>query len=69
MDNVQRNKMQKSKYRLDDWGSIPGGGKKIFPLASVSRQLLRPTLPPIQWVPAVFSPEVKCVTLTTTHAI
>jgi hypothetical protein len=34
-----------SHYRLYDRGS------RIFPLASVSRQALKPTQPPIQWVP------------------
>jgi hypothetical protein len=42
------------KYRLDDRASIPGGGKRIFPLASVSRTALRPTQPPVQWVPGSF---------------
>jgi hypothetical protein len=38
-----------SDYRLDDRGSIPGRGKRIFPLASVSRPALRPTQPSFQW--------------------
>jgi hypothetical protein len=40
----------------------------ISPLASVSRPVLRPTQPPVQWVQGVLSPGVKCgriVTLTT----
>jgi hypothetical protein len=37
-----------------DRGSIPGRGKMIFPLASVSRPALRPTQPPVQWVPGSF---------------
>jgi hypothetical protein len=41
-----------SDYGLGDRGSIPGGGK-IFPVASVSRPALRPTQPPVQWVPGV----------------
>jgi hypothetical protein len=43
-------------YGLDERGSIPGRGKMIFPLASVSRPALRPTQPPIQWVPGILSP-------------
>jgi hypothetical protein len=31
----------------------------IFPLASVSRQSLGPTQPPVQWVPGVLSPGLK----------
>jgi hypothetical protein len=43
-------------------------GQRIFLLAPVSRLALGPTQPPIQWVPGVLSPGVKCgrgVTLTT----
>jgi hypothetical protein len=40
-------------------GSIPGRSKGFFPLASVSRPALRPTQPPVQWVPGVLSPGVK----------
>jgi hypothetical protein len=43
---------------LDDRGSIPDMG-------SASRPALGSTQPPIQWVPAVLSPGVKRVTLTT----
>jgi hypothetical protein len=39
---------------VSDWGSIPGRGKRIFPLTSMSRPALRPTQPPIQWVPGSF---------------
>jgi hypothetical protein len=42
-----------SDYRLDDRGSIPGRGKGVFRLASVSRSALRLTQPPIHWVPGV----------------
>jgi hypothetical protein len=55
-------------YGLGDRGSIPGRGWRIFPLASVSRPALRPTQPPVQWVPGVLSSRVKRgrgVTLTT----
>jgi hypothetical protein len=31
-------------------------GPKDFPLTSVSRPALRPTQPPVQWVPGVLSP-------------
>jgi hypothetical protein len=33
--------------------------QRIFPLTSVSRPALRPTQPPVQWVPGVLSPGVK----------
>jgi hypothetical protein len=53
---------------LDDRGSTPGRGKRISPLASVSRPALGPTQPPVQRVPGVLSPGLKRgrgVTLTT----
>jgi hypothetical protein len=43
-----------------DWGLIPGSGKRIFPLASVSRQALGLAHPPVQWVPGVLSLGLKC---------
>jgi hypothetical protein len=46
----------------------PAEAKGFFPLASVSRPALGPTQPPVQWVPEVLSPGLKCgrgVTLTT----
>jgi hypothetical protein len=46
-------------YRLDDWDSLPLKRQRTFPLCSVSRPALRPTQPPIQWVPEVFFPGVK----------
>jgi hypothetical protein len=49
-------------------GFDPRRGQRIFPLSSVSRPALGPTQPPVQWVPGVLSPGVKCgrgVTLTT----
>jgi hypothetical protein len=59
-----------SDYGLDDRvievRSLTGAG--IFLLAPVSRPALRPTQPPIQWVPGVLSPGLKRgqdVTLTT----
>jgi hypothetical protein len=55
-------------YRLDDRAVDPRQGQRIFPLASVSRPVLRPTQPPVQWVPGILSPGVKRglgVTLTT----
>jgi hypothetical protein len=54
--------------RPSDRGSIPGGGKRSIPLASVSRPALGPTQPPVQCATGVFSRGVKCdrgVTLTT----
>jgi hypothetical protein len=46
------------------------GAKDFFSPSSVSRPALRPTQPPVQWVPGVLSPGVKRgrgVTLTTHH--
>jgi hypothetical protein len=52
-----------SYYRVDYWGSIPSRGKRILPLASVSRPALKAIQHPIQWVPgflsAPFSAKVK----------
>jgi hypothetical protein len=50
-----------SDYGLDDQaiGFDPRQGQRIFPLSSVSRQVLEPTQPPVQWVPGVLSPGVK----------
>jgi hypothetical protein len=36
--------------RPGDRGSIPGRGERIFPIASVSRPVLGPTQPPVQWI-------------------
>jgi hypothetical protein len=56
-----------SDHRLDDGGSIPGRGKIIFPLSSVSRRALRLKQLPIQCVPESFpgSKVRRGVTLTT----
>jgi hypothetical protein len=52
---------------------ISGRGERIFPLAFVSRPVLGPTQPHVQWVPRVLNPGVKRgrgVTLTThTHLV
>jgi hypothetical protein len=45
--------------RPGDRRSIPGTGKRILPLASVSRPSLGPTQPPVQWVPEALSLDVK----------
>jgi hypothetical protein len=48
-------------YGLDDWGvrSSRTGRLKNFLFSTSSRPALRPTQPRIQWVPEVFSLEVK----------
>jgi hypothetical protein len=48
-----------SDYGLDDRGSIPDRDKRIFPLASASRQALVSIKPAVQWVPGVLSPGVR----------
>jgi hypothetical protein len=42
-----------------DRRSIPGRGEIISPLAYMFRQALRPTQPPVQWVPGDLSPGLK----------
>jgi hypothetical protein len=37
-------------------GFYPRQGQRIFPLSSVSRPALRPTQPPVRWVPGILSP-------------
>jgi hypothetical protein len=56
--------------RPGDRDSIPGRGKMVFPLASLSRPALGPTQPRVQWVPGVLSPGVKRGrgVMLTTHA-
>jgi hypothetical protein len=46
-----------SDYGLDDWaiGVRSPEEQSIFPLTSVSRPALRPTQPPVKWVPWVLS--------------
>jgi hypothetical protein len=48
-----------SDYRVDDRVSFPDRGKEFFFLALASRPVLRPSHPPVQWVPGVLSPGVK----------
>jgi hypothetical protein len=45
--------------RPGDRGSIPGRGKRIFPVASVSRPALGPTQPLVQRVPRSPFPRAK----------
>jgi hypothetical protein len=47
------------EYELDGRGSIPGRGKRLFFYCTASRPALRPTQPPIQFVPEALSPGVK----------
>jgi hypothetical protein len=59
-----------SDYRLDyrETGVRSRAEAKEFSLASLARLALGPTQPPVQWVPRVLSPGVKCdqgMTLTT----
>jgi hypothetical protein len=58
-----------SDYRLDRaTGFDSRQRQRIFPLTSVSKPVLRPTQPPVRWVPGVLSPGLKGsqgVTLTT----
>jgi hypothetical protein len=72
---MKRDKRKLSQYsvwllagRPGDRRSILGRGERIFPVASMSRPALGPTQPPVQWVPGIHSPGLKCgrgVTLTT----
>jgi hypothetical protein len=41
-----------------DWtiGVRSPAGQRVFPVTSVSRMALRPTQPPVQWVPEVVCP-------------
>jgi len=49
-----------SDYGLDDRTiEVRSSAGRIFPLASVSRQALGPTLPPVRWVLGVLSPGDK----------
>jgi hypothetical protein len=51
-----------SGYGLDDRAievRSPADAKGFFPVASVSRQALGPTQPPVQWVPEVLSQGLK----------
>jgi hypothetical protein len=51
-----------SDYGLDDRAigiRSPAEAKGLLPLIYVSRPALRPTQPPVQWVPEVLSPGVK----------
>jgi hypothetical protein len=55
-------------YGLDDRGSSPGRDREFFPHHRV-RQVLRPTQPPIQWVPGSPSLEKKQPGLEADHSL
>jgi hypothetical protein len=75
VDHTLREPSSSSQYsvwlragRPGDRGSIPGRGKRIFPVAYVSRPAVGPAQSPLQWVPGGSFPGVKRglgVTLTT----
>jgi hypothetical protein len=44
---------------MDDWDSIPGGGKDCFVFATTSRPALTPTQPHIQLISQSVFPGVK----------
>jgi hypothetical protein len=46
-------------YRLEDWDSTPGMGRKFFLFATTARQTLEPTHPSVNSVPADLSSGVK----------
>jgi hypothetical protein len=57
-----------SDYRLDYRGSIPSRTIEFFLWLPCPDQLLRPTQPPIQWVPEFISRVKRCRDMTlTTH--
>jgi hypothetical protein len=38
---------------------IPGRGQEVFLFSEMSRLILQLTMPPVKWVPGVFSQEVR----------
>jgi hypothetical protein len=50
--------LKRSEYRLDDRGFDPGRDKGSFSPTCMSRPALRPTQPPVQWVPGGSFPEL-----------
>jgi hypothetical protein len=53
-------------YRMDGRVSIPGMGKRFL---KAPRAALRPTRPPIEWVPEALSPGVKREWLEADHHV
>jgi hypothetical protein len=52
--------VQSQSYGVDDRDSVPGRDRKgYFLFTTTSRLALRPTQPPIQWIPGALSPGEK----------
>jgi hypothetical protein len=61
---TEKRRRGSSVHTVSDYGLGDGvivarsSAKDFFPLASASKPALRPTQPPVQWVPRVLSPRV-----------